>query len=159
MSYEKNIRNAKTIAEIFEIVQTIVREYLGKSHAGLMVGLADLGNYGGSYVGAFYSLNANAIIINKRALNKVASKNPGLYNYYLFHVLLHEYVHAVGSYDEQETRDTVAMITDSHFGKTHMISRLSQSLPDLFPKSDFRMQEPYIEFVHGIDRRNTNYIN
>ncbi|MBS3101505.1 hypothetical protein J4204_05200 [Candidatus Woesearchaeota archaeon] len=71
MDYEKGIKNAKTIADIFEIVKEMVKGYLGQEQAGLMVGVSDLGSFAQGFVGAFYSLEANTIIINKKPLARI----------------------------------------------------------------------------------------
>ena len=165
MNYEKEIKKAKTIADIFEIVKEMVREHLGLEQAGLMVGVSDLGSFAQGFVGAFYSLEANTIIINKKPLARILQTTPALYNYYLFHVMLHEYIHAIGSFDEAQTRQLVYEISNRYFGGSHTITNLSTNIerfmPNLvYPSSGFEQpQDLSIEFVKGIDRKNTNYIN
>src|SRR3989344_5405258 len=165
MDYEKGIKNAKTIADIFEIVKEVVREYLGLEQAGLMVGVTDLGAHSQGFVGAFYSLDANMIIINKKPLARVLQTSPSLYNHYLFHVMLHEYVHSIGSFDEAQTRQLVYEISRHYFGEGHTITKLSTSMekfmPNLtYPSAGFEPpKDANIEFVKGIDSKNTNYIN
>jgi hypothetical protein len=165
MDYDKKIRNAKVFADIFEIVREAVREYLGADQAGLMVGVSDLGGSSNGFIGAFYSLNANMIIINKRPLASILQTNPRLYNYYLFHVMLHEYIHSIGSYDEAMTRQLVLEISGHYFGNDHVVTQLASGIekfmPHLaYPDSDFQPpRDAGIEFVKGIDRKNTNYIN
>src|SRR3989338_10902303 len=116
MNYEKELEKAKTFADIFEIVKQMVRGHLGAEQAGLMVGVTDLDAHGQGFIGAFYSLNSNMIIINKRPLARILQTNPSLYNYYIFHVMLHEYIHSIGSYDEAQTRQLVYEISGHHFG-------------------------------------------
>lgn len=165
MDYETKIRNAKVFADIFEIVKGIVREYLGADQAGLMVGVSDLGSYNNGFVGAFYSLDANMIIINKRPLARILQTNPSLYNYYLFHVMLHEYIHSIGSYNESMTRQLVLEISGHYFGNSHIVTQLASGIEKFMPNlaspdSGFQPpQDSNIEFVRGIDRKNTNYIN
>ena len=165
MDYEKRVNKAKTIAELFEIVKEIVKKYLNVDQAGLLVGLTDLGTYGQGFIGAFYSLNANAIIINKKPLTRIQQTNPSIYNYYLFHVLLHEYVHSIGSYDEAQTRQLVLEISNHYFSKDHIVTQLASNMekfiPNLtYPTEEFQPPEDInIEFIHGIDSKNTNYIN
>ena len=89
MNHKKSLEKAKNFADIFKIVKDVVKNYLGTDQAGLLLGLSDLGAYGQSYLGAFYSFDANTIVINKRPLNKIKQTNSGLYNPYLFHVLFH----------------------------------------------------------------------
>ena len=165
MDYEKKLKNAKTIADIFEIVKLMTREYLGVEQAGLLIGVTDLGSHAQGFVGAFYSLYANTIIINKRPLARILQTNPPLYNYYLFHVMLHEYIHSIGSFDEGQARQLVYEISSHYFGNNHLITQLATNIqsfmPNLtYPASGFQPPADInIEFITGIDRKNTNYIN
>lgn len=165
MDYDKKIRNAKVFADIFEIVKESVREYLGIDQAGLMVGVSDLGSFNNGFIGAFYSLNSNMIIINKRPLARILQTNPSLYNHYLFHVILHEYIHSIGSYDEAMTRALVLEISEHYFGSSHVITQLASGIEKFMPNLTYPVpeyqppQDVNIEFVKGIDRKNTNYIN
>ena len=166
MGYEQKLLKAKTFADIFDIVKSMALDFLGVEQAGLLVGLTDLGSYGGSFVGAFYSLNANAIIINKRHLGSIRQMSPELYNPYLFHVMLHEYIHSLGVYDEIQVRQLVYEISRHFFGENHIAteiaSDLDKFLPNLMhPSEEFEssVQGIGIEFLPGIDRKNTNYIN
>ena len=164
MDYEKELKKAKTFADIFEAVKEVVSEYLGMDQAGLMVGVTDLGIHSQGFIGAFYSLNSNMIIINKRPLARILQTNPSLYNYYLFHVMLHEYVHSIGSFDESQTRQLVYEISQHYFGQNHLITELATNIekfiPNLtYPNAGFQPPEDInIEFVKGIDRKNTGYI-
>lgn len=167
MNYEQELMKAKTFADIFDIVRSIVSKFLGVDQAGLMVGLSDLENLGGSFVGAFYSLNANTIVINKKPLNNIKQSKPELYNPYLFHVMLHEYVHSIGVYDEMQVRQLVLEISDYFFGGKHITTQIASNLDKFLPSliyssEDFENSLPEdigIEFLPGIDRKNTSYIN
>jgi len=166
MGYEQKLMKAKTFADIFDIVKSMVSEYLGVDQAGLLVGLSDLGSYGHSFVGAFYSLSANTIVINKRPLSRIKQTNPKLYNPYLFHVMLHEYIHSLGVYDEIQVRQLVLEISNRFFGESHVVSQIAANmekfLPSLiYPSGEFEESLPEdlgIEFLPGIDRKNTDYI-
>ena len=165
MEHEKELKKAKTFADIFEIVKEIVREYIGAEQAGLIVGVTDLGIHNQGFIGAFYSLDANMIIINKKPLARILQTNPSLYNYYLFHVMLHEYVHSIGSYDEAQTRQLVHEISEHYFGNNHVVTQLASNIEKFLPHLTYPVQgfqppqDINIEFVKGIDRKNTNYIN
>lgn len=164
MSYEKQLKKSKTIADIFELVKEMVREFIGADQAGLLVGVTDLGSYEQGFVGAFYSLDANTIIINKRPLNRLLQTKPYLYNNYLFHIMLHEYIHSIGLFDEPKVRQLVYEISQHYFGLEHPVTQLALSIekfmPNLtYPTKGFQPPEDIsIEFVNGIDRKNTNYI-
>ena len=165
MGYEKELKKAKTFADIFEIVKGMVMEFLGAEQAGLLVGVTDLGAHSNGFIGAFYSLNANMIIINKKPLARILQTSPSIYNYYLFHVMLHEYIHSIGSYDEVQTRQLVYEVSQHYFGKEHVVTQLASSIEKFIPNLTYPVQgfqppqDISIEFVRGIDRKNTNYIN
>lgn len=163
LNFEKGLEKAKSFADIFEIVKDIVKGYLGADQAGLMVGVTDLGLYNKGFIGAFYSLDANAIVINKRPLARLLQTSPHLYNHYIFHLLLHEYIHSIGSYDEVMTRQLVLEISSHYFGDAHLVTQfasdISKFMPNLAYPDNFQPpQDTSIEFVKGIDRKNTNYI-
>ncbi|MEK6984441.1 MAG: hypothetical protein AABX33_07750 [Nanoarchaeota archaeon] len=165
MDYDKKVNDAKAIADIFEIAKEIVREYLGTDQAGLIVGMTDLGSNSQGFIGAFYSFDANMILINKRPLARILQTNPPLYKYYLFHVMLHEYIHSIGSYDEAQTKLLVNEISRHYFGNEHVITQLATNIEKFMPNLAFPVSvlEPpadtSIDFVMGIDKKNINYIN
>ena len=165
MEYEKNLKKAKTFEDIFEIVKEVVMKFLGVDQAGLLVGVTDLGSYVHEFIGAFYSMDANMIIINKRPLGRILQSNPTLYNYYLFHVMLHEYIHSIGYFDESQTRQLVYEISKHYFGAEHIVAQLASNIEKFIPNLSYPVQgyeqpkDINIEFVKGIDRKNTNYIN
>ena len=165
MAFKERLARAKTIADVFTIVQDVVRQEMGREQAGLLVGLADLGTSPQGFVGAFTIIPSNIIIVNTRPLKRVRQTRPSLYIPYLFHVILHEYVHSVGSYDEEETRRLVYEMSGRVFGEGHIATKLARDLsafmPDLtYPWHGFQPPEGMeIEFVAGIDRKNVDYIS
>ncbi len=163
MDYKKSLEKAKSFADIFDLVKAAVKKYLGTDQAGLLLGLSDLGAYDNAYLGAFYSFDANTIVINKRPLNKIKQTNPDLYNSYVFYVLLHEYVHSLGIVEEHEVRQLVYEITQKYLGKRHLATQMAFDLEKFIPNLTFEngFEPPddlSIEFISGIDRGNTNYI-
>ena len=165
MDYKKGLEKAKNFADIFEIVKELVREYIGAEQYGLMVGVSDLGAFDRGFIGAFYSLEANMIIVNKRPLARILQTNPAMYNHYIFHIMLHEYIHSIGSYDEAQTRQLVREISGHYFRADHIVTQLASNIEKFMPNLTYPVagyqppQDFSIEFVKGIDRKNTNYIN
>ena len=163
MDYHKSLEKANNFSDIFQLVKKIVQNYLDKDQAGLLVGLSDLGSYGHAFLGAFYSLDANTIVINKRPLNRIKQNKPKLYNPYLFHVLLHEYIHSLGIFEEDQVRMLVYEITKKYFGENHLATQMALDLEKFIPHltlgTEFTAPEDMsIEFISGIDRDNTDYI-
>ena len=165
MDYKKSLQKAKSFAEIFQLVKEAVRGYTGNYQAGLLLGLSDLGSYENAYLGAFYSFDANTIVINKRPLNKIKKANPSLYNPYIFHVLLHEYIHSLGYHDEELTRKITFEICDRLLGGNHLATRLAKDITQFMPHfaysnyGYFPRGEPQIRLVEGFDRGNLTYVS
>ena len=94
---------------------------------------------------------------------RIFQTNPSIYNYYLFRVMLHEYIHSIGSYDEAQTRLLVHEISGHYFGNSHILTQFAPNIgkfmPNLtYPEEFIEPSDINIEFVKGIDRKNSNYI-
>ncbi len=154
--YAKKLAQAKNVSEVFELVKDVVRQVEGKRRSGLMLGLGDLGVSEQGFIGAFYPVDSNLIVVNRQVLDAVKSRKPAFYNTYLFHVLLHEYVHSLGMYDEAACRRKVFDICKNAFGKTHATTRLahdpSKMVPLLYADPQKMPQEPLtVELVKRFD--------
>ena len=162
MDYDKQLDQARTLADIFEVVKRAVSAALGRNRAGLMLALGDLGNHPQGFLGAFYPIATNVIVMNKVPLLRIQETNPELYKPYAFYVLLHEYLHSVGFVDELVCRDRARAIAESLFGPSHLVTRISQDFSQFFPSLVFpdaawQPQELRLEFVPGFDRGSASY--
>ncbi|MCU0859767.1 MAG: hypothetical protein MUE55_04200 [Thermoplasmata archaeon] len=164
--YGTDLETARDLPDIFELVKRVVRRTTGRERSGLMLGLADLGGGPEGFVGAFYPLTTNIIVMNSLPLRRIKESDPVLYKPYVFHILLHEYLHTLGIIDEAATRSRVYEISAEAFGKDHPVTQfaadLSRFMPKLvYPVYGWRPQaEPSIELVRGFDRSSTApYIN
>ena len=160
---EIELENAKSIPDIFELVKKAVKKILKIDHAGLMLGISDLGMRKDAFIGAFYSLDSNMIIINKSPLNMIKQYNTEMYNQYLFHILLHEYLHSTGFYDEDECRKMTVIVSQEAFGKEHPLTKFSLDSESLFGVGygkidEYQERDLDIEFVLGFDKSNLSYI-
>ena len=95
MDFPARLDASRTLADIFEVVKLAAAQRLGRTRGGLMLALADLGNYPGGFFGAFYFLASNVIVMNKVPLVRIQDTRPELWKHYVFYVLLHEYLHAL----------------------------------------------------------------
>lgn len=173
MKIAAKLRNAQSLQEVFELVKEAVWKHLRADQAGLMLGLAELGISRQAVLGAYYSPDANTIVMNRTVMDSVRKlADPLLYNSYCFYILLHEYLHSCGFYDENENRQVVAAIAAQEFGPDHAVTKLAttdDAMLSLIRQSALAGREGNeriaadaamgIEFVEGIDRRNTNYIS
>ncbi len=133
---------------IFQLIIKIVRRFLDKSRPGIMLGLVEMGYDRGNFIGGFHRLGTNEVYLNKSALRVMREESSDfeekedLYKAYLFHLLLHEYLHSNNYVDEKETRTLTREISLEVFGEHHPIGRLAIfGLGALFPYT-FR-QERY----------------
>jgi len=131
-NFHTRLENAKTLADIFEVVKASVWESQRKSRAGLMLGLANLGNHPQGFFGAFYPVGSNVIVMNKIPLERIKETRPELYKPYIFHVLLHEYMHTLGYLSESGVRVMVLEITRSVFGEEHLATRIAADTTHFF---------------------------
>ena len=160
----KRYEECESLPEIFQLAKEGVKEILGKERAGLMLGLADLGVNAGWFVGAFYPVSSNIIVMNKTPLRILKETKPKLVKPYCFHILLHEYLHSLGILDENYTEMITYFISRRMFGEEHVATKMSENFSRYFPElmlpsfgwqpqSEFR-----IELVQGFDDSNISYI-
>lgn len=165
-SFESKLERAKDIPDIFELVKQAVRKTTGEERSGLMLGLSNLGGGLEGFVGAYYPVATNIIVMNTMPLDRIRQTDPSLYKPYVFHILLHEYIHALGTIDEGATRDKASEISAKVFGAAHPATELSKDMTKYMPKLVFPVYgwkpeaEPTLRLVKGFDRSSTDlYIN
>jgi hypothetical protein len=166
-SYALKLEEAKSLADIFELVKEGVRTVMKTGRAGLTLGLAELGGGENYWVGAFYPVGSNTIIMNKVPLRRIAETDPGLYNAYAFHVLLHEYLHSLGYIDERGARNLVVWISHELFGEDHVVTQMAKNITRFLPNLTYpipgyfqkKLEELEVEMVKDFDRSSVNYIN
>lgn len=163
MRYTDALGKANGLTEIFEVVKRVVQENLGQLRAGLMLGLADLGNHPAGFIGAFYPVASNVIVMNKIPLRRIEETNPELYRPYAFNVLLHEYLHTLGYLDERVVRSTVLRLTSEAFGEEHPATQIARDYTSFFPNLVYpevawQPQEFSMELVEDFDQSSARYI-
>jgi hypothetical protein len=153
----------QNLIDSFEEVKKLVKKYEGRSRAGLMLGLQEIGATMQGFIGAYYPVASNIIVINKTPLRRMHETNPNLLKPYGFHVLLHEYIHALGFLNEATTRQKTYEISKKHFGENHLITKLSTDIRQFFPNLVYPIHgwlppkgTPEIEIVQGFDHSNVN---
>ena len=153
-----------TFPDLFEVVKLLVEDKLGSHRAGLMLGLTDLGFGPNGFIGAFFMLGSNAIVINRQPLDLVRTRTPELHKAYMFYLLLHEYLHASGIIDEAETRNTAEALSREVFGNHHPVTQIAHNFSGIFsdiihPAYGYIPPEDIsIELILGFDRSSVNYI-
>jgi hypothetical protein len=161
--YPTRLEKAKDLADIFEIVKDAVRSRLGTSRGGLMLGLAELGGSSNGWIGGLYPVATNVIVMNKGPMERIMEQSPELYKPYCFHILLHEYIHAIGYMDEALTRRKALEISEALFGREHLATMMAVDIVQFFPTLTYPVSTPApqgmnIELVKGFDRSSASYI-
>jgi hypothetical protein len=165
-SYQQKLEEAKTLSDVFEIVKEGVRKVMHTGRAGLTLGLADLGGDASTWVGAFYPVGSNTIVMNRTPLQWITKMNPPLFTAYAFHVLLHEYIHALGYIEEAHTRKLVYWISRELFGEEHVVTQMSRDISTFIPNVAYSTEEAVqanlegvaLEMVPDFDRSSVTYI-
>ena len=163
MGFPEQLESAAGLAEIFELVKRVVQDDLGRIRAGLMLGLADLGNHPRGFIGGFHAVGSNVIVMNKVPLLRIKDTNEALYKPYAFNVLLHEYLHTLGYLDEGTVRPTVARLSEAAFGPDHLVTQIGRDyaafFPNLvYPEAAWQPREFSMELVSDFDKGSARYI-
>ena len=150
--------------EIFDVVKDCVRRSLNVERSGLMLGLSNLGGGTGYLVGGFFQVAGNMIVMNKLPLHRIQETDAALYKPYVFHILLHEYIHSIGYLTEAQTRPLVLEISRAQFGDDHVVTELARGwekfMPNLvYPVHGWTPEGGFdLEIVRGLDPGATGYI-
>ena len=106
---DKNINDnvKKNLINTFEQVKDIVKTEEGISRAGLMLGLQEIGANMNGFIGAYYPIASNIIVMNKTPIRRLLETKPNLLKSYIIHILLHEYIHSLGFLNENITRQKI----------------------------------------------------
>jgi len=156
-----------SLAGIFELVKESVKRFLGQHRAGLMLGLANLGMRRGFFVGAFHPVGSNIIVMNRAPFDvALRTTDKKVFNAYCFHLLLHEYLHALGYLSEEEVRDLVHRVCSLALGKDNPATVMAErGIAFYFPKvthfsQDVRVpRNVEIELIRDFDKSSAGYIN
>lgn len=152
--------SAGSFDQVFEMVKAAVETALGAHRAGLTLVLGDIPNN----IGAYHEMGSNAIVMNRNLLRIVEklSKSRSRTNSYIFMILLHEYLHALGVSDDRQVRMLSRKVTEQFLGPKHVASEmavrpLDQIFPELPRYASFRDKREF-ETVPRFDSSSTPYI-
>jgi len=104
-SMSERLDQCENFSDVFELVKRTAEHSLGQRRAGLMLYLARLPKH----IGAFHTLGTNGIVMNRNTLDVVTHGARSLreINSYVYSILLHEYLHALGHVEERDVRKIV----------------------------------------------------
>ncbi len=125
--YSAQLEQAKNYSEIWGVVKDTAYEVLCLRRKGLMLFLDDLP----IQLGAYHSIGTNNIVLNRTlveiAENTLSSRR--VVNAFVYILLLHEYVHALGEYSEVEARKIVLQVARICFGEEHVVTDIAKKSP------------------------------
>ncbi len=163
IDFKKKFEEANSLADIFEVVKSLVLRSMKKSRGGLMLGMANLGNHPQGFFGGFFAAGTNVIVMNKIPLQRIKETKPELYKPYAFHVLLHEYIHSLGYLDEKKVRSYAYQISKEALGEEHLATQMAANTEGfikhlVYPDSVWKPEDSGLELVDGFDRSSVSYI-
>lgn len=165
IDFADELEMTKGLPDVYELVKKAVEQELGKKRGGLMLGLSELGGTRSGWVGAYYPLASNIIVMNKTSLRLISETNPSLTKSYSFHILLHEYLHTIGITDERKTRQNAVKISRKLFGPDHPTTKMAEDITKFFDYIVYPVygwippKQSSLEIVEGFDRSSATYIN
>jgi len=158
--YRRLLDEAKGFGEVYEVVKETVKRSLGEYRVGMMLFLEDLP----LQVGAYHPVGTNNIIMN-RSLTQIveaATRSRRIINSFVYSILLHEYLHALGYTRESEARLLVYKISRESFGVDHIATQMARrgpwSILRGLPLDEVEAPKRLIEVVKDFERTNQRYI-
>ncbi len=160
--FANKLDNSKSFTEIFSLVEDAVMcKY--KARRAVMLGLTDLGAHGNYLVGAFHPVGSELIVLNKTPLRRIKEVKPEYYNSYIFHILLHEYLHSLGVLDENTVRYLTVEICREILGEDHPATQMGAKgigyfFPFItYPTPEIDASDMQIEIVKNFSQQTTRY--
>lgn len=157
----------KELPDIFEKVKKDVNRVYDQHRAGLNLGLADLGIIKGSFVGGMHFYPGNEIVMNKTPLKLLIKQHPyEIIWAYVYHIILHEYLHSLGILDERECRLATLEVTKEIFNDQNHPALViaKKGIGAYFSDLEFIYAPPIrrpdgilVEYVKGFDRNSYSY--
>lgn len=156
MNLAESLDECNDFSCIFELVRECVDRSLKIRRNGLMLGLTDLP----LHVGAFHAVPSNVIIMNRKLLNAIMHYDKKRVNAYVFHMLLHEYLHTLGMLDEKEVSMLSYLISKKFLGEQHTSTLIARyGISSVFPQLQVDPEiNRSIEIIEDFDSENLSYI-
>jgi hypothetical protein len=121
------LESAKSYGEVWDVVKDSVEFSLHRRRGGMMLFLDDLP----IQLGAYHPLGTNNIVLNRRLVQIVEAsvKSRHVVNALVYNLLLHEYLHALGTYSEVEVRPLVYEVAKKCFGEDYVATVIAKKSP------------------------------
>ena len=157
---QKRLDNAQGYSEVWELVKDNVKTVLKKQRIGMMLFLNDMP----LRLGAYHPIGTNNIVLNRTLVQIVeaTTKSRRLLNAFVYTLLLHEYLHALGYVGEAEVRPLVYKVSEVCFGVEHVTTRLAEQGPWALlrglPLDALKAPKRVMEIVRDFEKTNKRYI-
>lgn len=157
---QKRLGEAQGYGEVWEIVKDNALRFLKQQRRGMMLFLDDMP----LKLGAYHPVGTNNIVLNRALVQLVeaTTKSKKLVNAFVYTLLLHEYLHALGYLRESEVRPLVFRISRSCFGEEQIVTRLAKlgpwSLLQDLPVNASNAPKRVMEIVKDFEKTNEEYI-
>jgi len=158
--YRSRLDKAQGYGDVWDLVKDTVKDSLGEHRVGMMLFLDDLP----LQLGAYHPLGTNNIVLNRTLVQIVeaATQSKLLVNAFVYSLLVHEYLHALGHIPEREVRPLVYTISKDCFGEDHVVTRLAEKSPWAIlrgiPIGRIEAPRRVIEIVRDFEKSNQKYI-
>jgi len=157
--YRSRINKAEGFSEVWEIVKDTVEDSLGEHRRGMMLFLDNLP----LHVGAYHPFGTNNIVLNRTLVEIVeAAKSKRLVNAFVYSMLVHEYLHALGHIPEAEVCSLAYRISRECFGEDHIVTKLAERSPWALlreiPLREIEAPRRAMEIVKDFEKPNEKYI-
>ena len=158
----------KEIPTIFEKVKRDVEKVINRHRAGLSLGLVELGFSQYGFVGGMFFSGGTMILMNSTALRLLLAKediSEDIIHAYVYHVLLHEYIHSLGCLNERHCREITYYVTKEvienvdHPALVMAVRGIGAYFPEIiYAPAGFEIPRNItIENVENFDKSSTTY--
>ncbi|MBD3255792.1 MAG: hypothetical protein GF383_11915 [Candidatus Lokiarchaeota archaeon] len=157
----------KKMPRIFERVRKDVKRVTGRHRAGLSLGLAEMGMFQGGFIGGMHFPPGTDIVMNITPLKIILERQSYEVIWsYTYHILLHEYIHSLGVWDEQQCRAITLKISEEIFEEENHpaiilakngIGAYFPNLNIIYAPPEYRPDGIPIEYVSGFDSHSYSY--
>ncbi len=120
----KALDSSSDYDRIFQVVRGAVRHVLGLERPGLGLALSNLP----PQLGAYWQITGNLIVLNEGLVAAMEANAASVreFNSFVYVILAHEYLHALGYLGEAEVRQVTAYVTRAAFGNHHPATKMAE---------------------------------
>ena len=127
VSFADRLETANGYGEVWEIVKDTVQQSINRRRDKMMLFLDDLP----MQLGAYHPIGTNNIVLNRALVQIVEAsiERRQVVNALIYNLLLHEYLHALGEYSEQDVRNMVYEVAKKCFGEKNIATIIARKSP------------------------------